>query len=249
MLREAIDWLITPSLPFARRSGHLSEFVAIAARRRRHRAAWASHEARSKAAVLRAAGRADPAGTAVILGAGHLSDVPLAELATRFRAVRLVDLAFAPSTERVARRLGSVTCVRHDVTESLPDLRTVNAPRFLLDDRAVSFVASVNLVSQLGAVPTREMEDDDADRLGRALIEAHLAWLRRLPCPAALVFDRAVEILAADGAPVATLDPLKGAQVPEPDETWTWDIAPRGEVDRHHAVRHVVGAIDDLSCA
>ena len=62
MLREALDWLVTPSLPFARRSGHLSEFVAIAARRRRHRAAWASHEARSRAAVLRAATAADPDG-------------------------------------------------------------------------------------------------------------------------------------------------------------------------------------------
>ena len=71
MLREALDWLVTPSLPFARRSGHLSEFVAIAARRRRHRAAWAPHEARSRAAVLRAAMTVDPDGTAVILGAGR----------------------------------------------------------------------------------------------------------------------------------------------------------------------------------
>lgn len=246
MLREAVDWLVTSSLPFARRTGHLSEFVAIAARRRRQLGHWAAHEARTQAAVLRAARQADPAGAAVILGAGHLNDVPLAELATRFREVRLVDLAFARATRGAARRLGNVLCVRHDVTESLPDLNPIAAPGFLLDDSAVSFVASVNLLSQLAVVPTRDLEEAEADRLGRALTEAHLDWLRRLPCPAALVFDLAVEIVAADGTVVATLDPLKGAAAPAADEAWLWEIAPIGEVDRHHAVRHRVGAVDRI---
>ncbi|MEQ9333251.1 hypothetical protein [Thalassobaculum sp.] len=244
MLREAIDWLVTPSLPFARRSGHLSEFVAIAARRRRHRAAWAPHEARSRAAVLRAAMTVDPDGTAIILGAGHLYDVPLAELAARFRRVELVDLAFSAATRRAARRLGNVTCIRHDVTESLPELPRVAAPGFLLDRPDLRFVASVNLLSQLAVVATRELEDDAADRLGRALVEAHLDWLGRLPCPAALVCDRAIEIVGPGGEIVASLDPLKGAAAPAADETWTWDLAPRGEVDRVHSVRHVVGATD-----
>lgn len=244
MLREALDWLVTPSLPFARRTGHLSEFVAIAARRRRHRAAWAPHEARSRAAVLRAAAAADPDGTAVVLGAGHLHDVPLAELAAGFRQVLLVDLAFAASTRWTARRLGNVACLRHDVTESLPALAVAARPRFLCGDRDLRFVVSLNLLSQLAVVATRRLGENDADRTGRALVEAHLDWLHRLPCPAALVSDRAVEILGPDGGLVATLDPMKGATAPPPDETWTWDIAPRGEIDRDHAVRHRVAAVD-----
>ncbi|GHD54778.1 hypothetical protein GCM10017083_32920 [Thalassobaculum fulvum] len=246
MIREALEWLVTPSLPFARRSGHLSEFVAIAARRRRHRAAWASHEARSRAAVLRAAAAADPDGTAVILGAGHLYDVPLEELATRFRRVRLVDLAFSTATRRAARRLGNVTCLRRDVTESLPSLAPVAEPRFLLGEPGTRFVASVNLLSQLAVVATRDLDDATADRIGRALVQAHLDWLRRLPCPAALICDRAIEIAGPDGSVIATLDPLKGAAAPEHDETWIWELAPRGEIDRDHAVRHVVGATDDV---
>lgn len=246
MLREALEWLVTPSLPFARRSGHLSEFVAIAARRRRHRAAWATHEARSRAAVLRAAAAAEPDGTAVILGAGHLYDVPLEELATRFRRVWLVDLAFSTATRRAARRLGNVTCLRHDVTESLPSLTSAAKPRFLLDEPDIRFVASVNLLSQLAVVPTRDLDDGPADRIGRRLAQAHLDWLRRLPCPAALICDRAIEIVGAEGGVLATLDPLTGVTAPEPDETWIWDLAPRGEIDRDHAVRHVVGAVYDV---
>lgn len=246
MLREAVDWLVTTSLPFARRSGHLSEFVAIAARRRRQRAAWASHEARSRAAVLRAAAAADPAGTAVLLGAGHLNDIPLAALSERFTAIRLVDVAFAPATRRAAKQLGNVFCVTHDVTESLPTLERIAEPAFLLDDSELRFVASVNLLSQLAVVATRQMNDAQADATGRALIEAHLSWLRRLPCPAAIVFDRTIEIVGPSGVVVARLDPMKGAAAPTPDETWVWDIAPLGEIDPKHAVRHEVAAVDRL---
>jgi len=246
MLREAFDWLTTPALPLARRSGHLGEFVAIAARRRRHAAAWADHEARSKAAVSRAAQAADPAGTALILGAGHANDVPLEALSARFRSVVLVDLAFAHRTRWRARRLGNVRCRRHDVTESLATLEAIRAPTAWLDDREVRFVASVNLISQLATVATRHLSDDAAERTGRALAEAHLDWLRRFDCPACLIADRTIEILDAEDAIVATVDPNKGAVLPESDEEWVWNIAPRGEIDRHHSVRHRVIAIDRL---
>lgn len=244
MLREAIDWLLTPSMPLARRSGHLGEFVAIAARRRRHAAAWAGHEARSRAAVLRAAEAADPAGTALILGAGHVNDVPLDALAARFREVILVDLAFSAATRRHARRLGNVTCTRHDVTESLDALAAIRAPTGWLDDPSIRFVASVNLISQLATVATRHRDDAEAERVARDLADAHVDWLARFPCPACLIADREVEIYDQDGAVTATLDPNKGAALPAADEAWIWDIAPRGEIDRRYAVRHRVGATD-----
>ena len=95
-------------------------------------------------------------------------------------------------------------------------------------------------------VPVRRLDDAAGDRLARTLVEAHLGWLSRLPCPVALVFDRMVEILDRAGAVVASIDPLKGAAVADPDETWIWDIAPFGEIDRDHAVRHVVAAVDRL---
>jgi hypothetical protein len=244
MIREAFDWLITPALPLARRSGHLAEFVAIAARRRRHAAAWAPHEARSREAVRRAMVAGDPAGTALILGAGHANDVPLRELADRFRQVVLVDLAFAGPTRRAARAFGNVVCVRHDVTESLTTLPTVRQPTRWLDDPAIGFVASVNLLSQLPNVATRHLPDAEGDRIGADLVAAHLAWLRAFRCPACLVCDAAVEILDRRGLTVAMLDPNKGVALPAEHEDWIWDLAPMGEIDRDHAVRHRVVAVD-----
>jgi hypothetical protein len=247
MLREAFDWLTTPALPLARRSGHLGEFVAIAARRRRNAAAWAEHEARSREAVLRAAAAADPSGTALILGAGHVNDVPLAALSARFRTVVLADLAFAWRTRRLARRLGNVICCRHDVTESLDALGDIRRPSAWLDDPSVTFVASVNLISQLATVATRHRDDSEAERIARALAEAHLDWLARFSCPACLVADQEIEIQDRDGATVARLDPNKGAVLPDADSHWIWTIAPRGEIDARYSVRHRVIAVDRVN--
>lgn len=166
MLREAFDWIRTPSLPLARRSGHLGEFVAIAARRQRNAAAWAGHEARSRAAVMRAAQAGDPDGTALILGAGHVNDVPLEALSGRFRSVVLVDLAFSRRTRRLADSLGNVVCRLHDVTESLDALAEIRPPAAWLDDPSIGFVASVNLISQLATVATRHRDDAEAERIG-----------------------------------------------------------------------------------
>lgn len=247
MLREAIDWLITPALPLARRSGHLGEFVAIAGRRRRQAMAWAAHEARSRAAVLRAAGAGDPTGTALILGAGHVNDVPLAELSARFGTVVLADLAFSWRTRRLARTLGNVVCQTHDVTESLAVLPEIREPTAWLDRDDLGFVASVNLISQLSTVATRDLEDAEADPIGKAMAEAHLRWLSRFRCPACLIGDRLIEIVDEAGATVATIDPAKGAELPLHDEEWSWDIAPRGEIDRRYSVRHKVVAIDRVN--
>lgn len=247
MLREAFDWIRTPSLPLARRSGHLGEFVAIAARRQRNAAAWAEHEARSRAALQRAALAGDPSGTALILGAGHVNDVPLDALAGRFRSVILVDLAFSRRTRRLASRLGNVVCRLHDVTESLDALTEIRPPTAWLDDPSIGFVASVNLISQLATVATRHRDDAEAERIGCALGEAHLAWLARFACPACLIADRVIEILDEDDAVIATLDPNKGACLPAGDEEWLWNIAPRGEIDRRYSVRHRVAAVDRIN--
>jgi len=256
MLREAFDWATTPTDRLTRWSGQLSEFVAIAARRRRHRAAWAGHEARSQAALLRAGHRADPDGTALILGAGHLNDVPLEELALHFAQVALVDLAFAAGTRRRAKALRNVSCVRHDVTECREDLAAgktgVPRPKTMIHDDRITFVASANLLSQLpiGAgrlLAARAKPEATVERVQKEIVLAHLDWLNRFRCPVQLITDVAYEIRTPRGALAATIDPLYGVPLPEPTEGWIWHLAPVGEIDPAHAVDHRVVAIDGLT--
>ena len=255
MLREAFDWITTPCDSHTRWSGHLSQFVAIAARRRRLSGAWGPHEDRSKSALLRAAEGTEPDGTALIIGAGHLHDIPLEELAIQFAHVALMDLAFSATTKRRAKALRNVSCVRHDVTECREALShgvfDVPSPKTLIHDDRITFVASVNLLSQLpvGAAALLEkhgLTEAELEPIQKALIRAHLDWLRRFSCPAALITDVDIEVLDTSGSRADGYDPLYGLAPGEPTEIWQWDMAPPGEIDRDHAVRHHVAAFDRL---
>lgn len=256
MLREALAWMTTPADLLTRRSGQLSEFIAISSRRRRHRANWAAHEMRTKETILRSVERADPDGTAILLGSGHLYDIPLVELSARFGHVALVDLAFSWTTRRLATALKNVSCVRHDVTEALAPLASgstkVPRPRALVDDDRITFVASVNLLSQLPVQPGRLLERQGVapaivETVQRGLVENHMAWLSRFRCPQLLICDRGYQVLDSDSQVIETIDPLHGVILPEPAASWIWDIAPFGEVHRNYAVRNQVVAIDAVT--
>jgi hypothetical protein len=257
MLREALDWLTTPADRLTRKSGQLSEFIAISSRRRRNRAAWAEHERRTKETVVYAANQANPDGTAILLGAGHLHDIPLEDLSAQFGHVVLVDLAFSWPTRRLAKALKNVSCVRHDVTEAFEtladgagDTTKVPRPRALIDDDRITFVASVNLLSQLPVQPGRLLERqglsaDLVETAQRAIIENHLAWLSRFRCPLVLICDRSYEVLDANKQVIEVIDPLHGVILPEATDGWVWDIAPFGEVHRDYAVRNRVVVIEN----
>ena len=256
MLREALDWMTTPADRLTRKSGQLSEFIAISSRRRRNRANWAFHEARTREMILSSAERADPDGTALVLGAGHLHDIPLLELSAKFGHVALVDLAFSWPTRRLATALKNVSCVRHDVTEAIQILATggtrIPRPRALVDDDRITFVTSVNLLSQLPVQPGRLLEQqglnaDIVETVHRGLVENHLAWLARFRCPQLLICDRFYEVLDANSQVIEVIDPLHGVILPEPMARWTWDIAPFGEIHRNYAVLNRVVAIDDMA--
>jgi hypothetical protein len=256
MLREALDWLTTPTDRLTRTSGQLSEFIAIPSRRRRNKANWEAHERRTKETILRSAGRADPDGTALILGAGHLHDIPLENLSAKFGHVALVDLAFSWSTRRLAKTLKNVSCVRHDVTEAFETLASgatkCPRPRALVDDDRITFVASVNLLSQLPVQPGRLLERqgvsaDQVETVQRSLVEHHLGWLSRFRCPKLLICDRAYEVMESGGRVIEVIDPLHGVALPDPSESWVWDIAPFGEVHRNFAVQNRVVATEDLT--
>src|SRR5437762_463756 len=104
MLLEWLESLATPCPPEIRDLGYRRELIAIGARQRRCRAAWAIHIARSRGAILEAMGLVPRRRTAIVLGSGRLLDVPLAELAREFERVVLVDALHPLVSRWQARR-------------------------------------------------------------------------------------------------------------------------------------------------
>ncbi len=247
MLPELLQHALTPTRhPAARRMGYLYEAIALSARYRRCRSRWDPHYARCREvieAALPESGR-----RALILGAGTLRDVPLDRLSARFERVDLVDLVWLWPAHWRTRRHANVQLVEHDVTEALTSLMagemTVPQPRWGLDG-GYDLVVSLNLATQLPLLPAqwllkRKTEDRIIDAYGRALMQAHLDWLRAFPGAAVcLIADRLIET-RAPGRPVEPLDPWWGVTPPPEEAHWWWEAVPRRE-GRGEARWHRVG--------
>ncbi|MBM3537155.1 MAG: hypothetical protein FJX55_04905 [Alphaproteobacteria bacterium] len=260
MIREAVEWLLTPSTRAGRNLGYLNEAIAIGARHRRCRAAWAEHLARSRQAILSAARKAPGHRTALVLGSGPLLDVPLAELAAQFRSLILVD-ALHPLTARLrALRYSNVELVTADLTGALEPLHRwrpgepLPAPQTLplLQRDDVDFVVSQNLLSQLGVLPVEWIEKRAgppgpamAEAYAADLTRAHLADLARCRARVCLIADVECWWQEPDGRIAERSSSIYEVPPPPAAEEWIWAIAPAPEGDpRLSEYRRVIVALD-----
>lgn len=265
MLAEWLAWLATAAPKHLRRMGYLKEQIALEAREKRCRKAWAGHVGACRKAVL-AAAACENKGKAVVLGSGHLFDLPLAELSKQFREVTLVDILHPAAAKRQAKNYSNVTLAEEDVTGIAATLYHHVAggapgPLPMPPQPAktswwdADFVLSLNLLSQLPLLPGEYAEksglfDDRAlADFRQSFIQHHLALLSGLAGRVCLITETGREIMG--GGTTVREDPLEGVRLPE--ETWqeaaqwTWKIAPRGELYPDRTVRLDVRAL--IRCA
>lgn len=262
MLREFVHTWLVSCPPWARSLGLAHEHAAIAARHRRVRAAWASHLAASRQAILAGADRCPQRRLALVIGAGDCLDVPVEELAATFAQVVLADVVLSPRARWRARRAGGrVRCVCWDATGALERLaaargiRSAEARRLFEEadpgpppfQGEPDLVVSANCLSQLGLVPGHALpaaEEDEGlpDRCAAAAARVHLAWLARRPGLRVLLADTARLDLDAGGR-VVKRDDLRGRfGLRQPDRQWRWELAPVGEWSPRGQRVHEVGA-------
>jgi len=260
VLREAYEYLTTPCPPLARRYGYLAEMVALGARYRRQKTAWAPHLAACRRFVTDAMARVPKGGRAMVAGSGLLLEVPLRELAGHFGEVVLVDVIHTRAVRRAARQWPNVRLEALDVSGALEPLAAALAasrplpiptPPALPGER-FAFAVSCNLLSQLPLMPLEAIERGapampNAVRgaFAHSLARDHLAWLARSAEKSALFTD--TESLWLEGERVIEReDSLWGLVPPAPDRSWTWVIAPAPEEDRKRDLHHTVGGWFDV---
>lgn len=253
MILEFIEYLLTPCSPVARSLGFLKSSIQVRARYKRCRAAWEPHLLHTRTALLEAAARAKNHRRALILGAGLLHDIPLEELAEKFAEVILVDIVHTlPCRLQVARFRNARLCAMDLTGVAAALLRTrshpqeplpVSCPEAFLEEANIDFVASVNLLSQLGWVPGKVLggkrSEEELGALRRHLVEAHLEYLgkfEQLNAHTVLITDvswrtvRGQESGAGEG--MEEWDVLQGVVLPAPERAWDWHIAPAPELAR-----------------
>lgn len=253
MLRELLTLWTTACPPAIRRLGYLHGLIAVEARWRRCRQAWAPHLAATRAQVEQAVAAAPGRDLCVVVGAGLLLDVPLESLAAAFRRVVLVDVCWLRHSRRAARRFPNVELVSRDVTgvaaaclgaSAIPAVPAADIPHLAEAD----VVLSLNCLSQLPLNPRHALEHlpeatpERLDAFCRAVIAAHVEALRSAPGLALLVTDVTAErVLTRDGQRLSE-DLLFGHPHPEGGAAWWWDLASAPEEDRRWNLRHRVVA-------
>lgn len=253
MLLEWLTSLTTPCpLPEARRLGYLREAIAIPARHRRCRDAWASHLEQSQSAIRDAIARCEHKRTALVIGSGALLDIPLRELSEAFGEVILVDMVHPRAALRTIRKYSNVGIQYIDITEITRDICAarkgralpLSHPRYALDRRDIDLVVSVNLLSQLPLLPERYLRKRGFEEAAirdccRQIISAHLEYLEKFDAQLCLITDTEHRLYEGDRL-LEREDRLYGLTLPAPTRQWRWHIAPTGEIDRFDHYKEVV---------
>lgn len=254
MLREALQYLITPCAPVYRKMGYLKELIAIEARYRRTGKYWKQHQQKTSDYILRHIHGESKPERVVVLGAGLLLDIPFRELSRRCEQLVLVDVVFSRKVRSLARKHGNIYLLEHDVTGLANEMgRIKNAelpePACSLpyDLGSKDYLLSINILSQLPLIPLkfahRYIPDEAAlDKWAGDIVRAHLDGLREQHTNVLLVTDIHHRLTNREGAVVEEYDCLFGNTLTGEEECWNWEYAPEGELIKGHTM-------DSLVCA
>ena len=259
MLLDLFTHLTTSCSPYVRRLGYLDETISMRRRARRYRTSWQPHLEKTRRFILTVAEKVHNRNKVVVLGSGLLLDVPLAELSRMFREVVLMDIVCLPEVRRQIKEYDNVSFIEHDVTniaerlyanrlQGIPELpKVVPAPSDICKDTGL--VISLNILSQLWVVPRTyvstqrpALPHDQVEDWCRQIVESHYASLASMSCDVCLVADH--EFIKHDkgGSIISRASTLYDLRLPDPDDSWTWNIAPAGNGPRSSSKELNVGA-------
>jgi hypothetical protein len=251
MLLEALNFATTFVVSPRKDAREINSSVTLWARARRCARDWAEHEANSKAFVLKSIETLRQRRVVAVLGSGLLRDVPIEALSKQFDEVRLFDLQHLASIRLWAAMKGlrNLRFENRDLSgyEQLQN-DPASAPKplaFLADIPDLDLVISANLLSQIGVGIGRLMQTGKTALLDDAvprLIAAHVQDLSALTARTCLITDTSYEVIDKRGQVLERDDLMRGVTLPAPQTTWTWPVAPFGELDpTYQAVHRVVG--------
>lgn len=250
MLREIWTYLTTKTTQkSARIFGHLYESIALIEREKRCRLQWESHCNNCKNAILNQAQIIKNKNAVLILGSGHLHEIPIEELAVLFKKIHLVDIVHLRKTKKKYRHLHNVHFIEADITELEDQLiknkRPTNKVPTLLQFEKYDLVVSANVLSQLtlhlknylakNAQPN--LSDAELNQFLFQVSADHYQYLNNFKTHTVLITDVETQIMNANEEVLEVETPYINFSLPALVEEWWWNVAPLNEYQKDHIVK------------
>lgn len=260
MLHELFQYLRNPGNQFARKLGYSKELIAIDARYRRNKKYWQSHLENSKKVIIEACHRCPEKDTVMILGAGLLYDIPLNFLLDTFKTIYLVDVAFSMQAKKLEKKHNSIKLLTHDlnglenqvlIKSQLNTLPRIRACLPKIKARP-DLIVSANVLSQLYLAPIHLLDqkgsfsDEQLTGFAKEIVQSHINLLKQQPGIVCLITDHyRFTINEANNREQESA--LLDIQLPEPDYSWPWQLAPKGEISRQQSLETLVYAYTNFN--
>jgi len=246
MLTEYAQYLLNPGNEFAKRMGYSKELIAINSRYKRHKNHWAEHLEKTRSLIIKSCEKLQTRKCVMVIGAGLLLDIPLNYLAKTFERVYLVDVIFSRACKQQCKKFENVHLYEHDVNGFDNFLKKFNGSNFNRITSAslpktkskIDLVISANVLSQLHLAPifylekTYDWSEETLNKCAHYFIQSHLNLLKKQKCQVCLISDY-LRFNYYKNKLNETENALLGIELPEPDASWQWPIAPKGEISRH----------------
>lgn len=250
MIKEFIDYIITPSSDVATQFGYLKEVIAIKARFARNKYSWQTHLQSCHELIVDFCNLHPNAKTISILGSGHLHEIPIEKLLESMQKIYLYDLVFPRAVRNLAAKSQKIQLVEKDLSGCLDGLRQ---GKLRLKSPFLNFssdlVVSANILSQLPILPQQWIlnqnlvDEEEASRFSKEIIKNHLRMLQNLQVPTLLYSDVNRLFLDASNNVIKIESSLNEVTLRrEVIKNWQWDIAPSGEISKDFSLRMQVEA-------
>jgi len=260
MIIEFFKYLSNPASRSAKKMGQLQETIAMEARYKRSKNQWASHLENSKNIIRSATLSVSETSDIIILGSGLLLDIPIKYLAEKFNRVYLVDVVHLRKTKRLTRQYNNVIFIEHDITDLSEQMLNKPATGInftpALEIPALSektgLVVSANMLSQIHLAPVfyakkhLNINDLTLEKLAHDIMLSHVSLLTNTHCKVCLIADHKRLYKDHNQNIIETEEVLFGINMPEPDDSWYWEIAPEGELQKNLSMKSQVYGYKDF---
>lgn len=261
MIRESLEYLLTPSNPLARKYGFFYQSIALKHRFNRCKIDWLPHLKNCQDLFTETASKLPQKKSVVILGSSHLHEIPIHLLTEHFEQITLVDIFHPLNHHRLAKRNSRLKLVTQDLSLTLSALDSfktwedlVRHTEELAERKLFHFeadlIVSANILSQLGLLPMgsierkikKSLDVSQKDFICRSFAEAHLKSLKACDGTKLLYADREVRYHDPQGELIYTghydVDFTGYKKLKE----WEWLLAPLKEASKEYSIQMKIEA-------